>query len=46
VPASKATSVNRSDYAVSFNAALRTGGLLVPGNINLKTDISATKLTG
>jgi len=36
-------SLNRSDYGVSFNAALDTGGVLVSDKINLELDVSAIK---
>ena len=36
-------SLNRSDYGVSFNAALDTGGLLVSEKISLELDVSAIK---
>jgi polyisoprenoid-binding protein YceI len=35
--------LNRSDYGVSFNAALDTGGVLVSDKINLELDVSAIK---
>ena len=37
------TSLNRSDYGVSFNAALDTGGVLVSDKINVEIDVSAIK---
>lgn len=37
--------INRTDWGVSFNAALETGGLLVSEKINLEFDVSAIKLT-
>jgi polyisoprenoid-binding protein YceI len=37
------TVLNRSDYGVSFNAALETGGLLVSEKVTLEFDISAIK---
>ena len=37
--------INRSDWGVSFNATLETGGLLVSEKITLEFDISAIKLT-
>ena len=37
------TAINRSDYGVTFNAALETGGVLVSDKINLEFEISATK---
>ena len=36
-------SLNRSDYGVSFNAALDTGGVLVSDKIKLQFDVSAIK---
>jgi polyisoprenoid-binding protein YceI len=36
-------SLNRSDYNVSFNAALETGGVLVSEKIQLEFEISAIK---
>jgi polyisoprenoid-binding protein YceI len=39
-------SLNRSDYGVTFNAALDTGGLLVSEKINLEIDVSAIKNAG
>jgi polyisoprenoid-binding protein YceI len=38
----KAT-LNRSDYGVTFNAALETGGVLVSEKIQLEFDVSAIK---
>lgn len=38
-------SLNRSDYGVSFNAALETGGLLVSEKITIEIEISAIKST-
>lgn len=38
-----ATSINRSDWGLSFNAALETGGVLVSEKIKLEFDISAIK---
>ncbi|MCW2497840.1 YceI family protein [Jatrophihabitans sp.] len=35
--------INRSDYGVSFNAALETGGVLVSEKITLEFEISAVK---
>jgi polyisoprenoid-binding protein YceI len=35
--------INRSDYGVSFNAALETGGVLVSEKITLEFEISAIK---
>jgi polyisoprenoid-binding protein YceI len=37
------TTINRSDYGVTFNAALETGGVLVSEKITLEFDISAIK---
>lgn len=37
------TSLNRSDYGVTFNAALETGGVLVSEKITLEFEISAVK---
>ncbi|ATY09942.1 polyisoprenoid-binding protein [Amycolatopsis sp. AA4] len=37
------TSINRSDYGVTFNAALETGGVLVSDKITLEFEISAIK---
>lgn len=39
------TTINRSDWGVSFNATLEAGGLLVSEKITLEFDISAIKLT-
>jgi polyisoprenoid-binding protein YceI len=36
-----ATTINRSDWGLSFNAALETGGVLVSDKIKLEFDISA-----
>jgi len=36
-------SLNRSDYGVSFNAALDTGGVLVSEKVKLEIDVSAIK---
>lgn len=36
-------SLNRSDYGVTFNAALDTGGVLVSEKITIEIDISAVK---
>ena len=38
-----ATSINRSDWGLAFNAALETGGVLVSEKIKLEFDISAIK---
>jgi polyisoprenoid-binding protein YceI len=35
------TTINRSDFGVTFNAALETGGVLVSDKIGLEFDISA-----
>ncbi len=37
------TVITRSDYGVSFNAALETGGVLVSDKITLQFDVSAIK---
>ena len=37
------TTINRSDYGVTFNAALETGGVLVSEKIVLEFEISAIK---
>ncbi len=37
------TTINRSDYGVTFNAALETGGVLVSEKITLEFEISAIK---
>ncbi len=37
------TTINRSDFGVSFNAALETGGVLVSEKIQLEFEISAIK---
>jgi polyisoprenoid-binding protein YceI len=37
------TSINRSDYGVTYNAALETGGVLVSDKITLEFEISAIK---
>ena len=37
------TVINRSDFGVTFNAALETGGVLVSEKITLEFDISAIK---
>jgi polyisoprenoid-binding protein YceI len=37
------TSIMRSDYGVSFNAALETGGVLVSDKITLEFELSAIK---
>ncbi|WP_375497771.1 YceI family protein [uncultured Jatrophihabitans sp.] len=37
------TTIERSDYGVSFNAALETGGVLVSEKITLEFEISAIK---
>jgi polyisoprenoid-binding protein YceI len=38
-----ATVINRSDFGVSYNAALETGGVLVSDKITLEFEISAIK---
>jgi polyisoprenoid-binding protein YceI len=37
------TTVNRSDFGITFNAPLNTGGVLVSDKITLELDISAIK---
>ena len=37
--------INREDWALTWNAALETGGLLVSDRIELEFDVSAIKLT-
>ena len=37
------TTITRSDYGISFNAALETGGVLVSDKITLQIEISAIK---
>ena len=37
------TTINRSDFGVTFNAALETGGMLVSEKIVLEFEISAIK---
>jgi polyisoprenoid-binding protein YceI len=37
------TTLNRTDYGVSFNAALETGGVLVSEKITLEFEVSAVK---
>ncbi|WP_106400406.1 YceI family protein [Actinocorallia populi] len=37
------TSINRSDFGVTFNAALETGGVLVSEKINLEFEVSAIR---
>ncbi|MEO3788318.1 YceI family protein [Actinocorallia sp. B10E7] len=37
------TTINRSDFGVTFNAALETGGMLVSEKINLEFEVSAIK---
>ena len=39
------TAINRSDWGLSFNAALETGGVLVSEKIKLELDISAIART-
>jgi polyisoprenoid-binding protein YceI len=39
------TTIKRSDWGMSFNAALETGGVLVSDKIKLEFDISAIKAT-
>jgi polyisoprenoid-binding protein YceI len=38
-----ATTINRKDYGITFNAALETGGVLVSEKVGLEFDISAIK---
>ena len=38
-----ATTVNRKDFGLTWNAALETGGVLVSDKIKLEFDISAIK---
>ncbi len=38
------TTINRSDYGITFNAALETGGVLVSEKITLEFEISAIKV--
>ncbi|MDP9395918.1 MAG: YceI family protein [Actinomycetota bacterium] len=38
------TTINRSDFGVTFNAALETGGVLVSEKITLEFEISAIKV--
>ncbi|MFF0147393.1 polyisoprenoid-binding protein YceI [Amycolatopsis sulphurea] len=38
-----ATSINRSDYGVTFNAPLETGGVLVSDKITLEFEVSAIR---
>ena len=40
-----ATTIKRSDWGMSFNAALETGGVLVSDKVKLEFDISAIKAT-
>lgn len=37
------TTINRSDYGVTFNAALETGGVLVSEKITLEFEVSAVR---
>jgi polyisoprenoid-binding protein YceI len=37
------TAINRSEYGVTYNAALETGGVLVSDKIVLEFEISAIK---
>jgi polyisoprenoid-binding protein YceI len=39
------TTINRSDYGVTFNAALETGGVMVSEKITIELEISAIKVT-
>lgn len=38
-----ATTINRKDWGITFNAALETGGVLVSDKIGLEFDVSAVK---
>jgi polyisoprenoid-binding protein YceI len=38
-----ATTINRKDWGITFNAALETGGVLVSEKIGLEFDVSAIK---
>ena len=38
-----ATTINRTDWGISFNAALETGGVLVSEKVGLEFDVSAIK---
>ena len=38
-----ATTINRKDWGITFNAALETGGVLVSEKIGLEFDVSAVK---
>ena len=38
-----ATSINRADWGLTFNAALETGGVLISDKVKLEFDISAIK---
>ncbi|MCU1691044.1 MAG: hypothetical protein JWM64_135 [Frankiales bacterium] len=40
------TTINRSDFGVTFNAALETGGVLVSEKITLELEVSAVKTVG
>jgi polyisoprenoid-binding protein YceI len=40
-----ATTLNRKDWGLTWNAALETGGFLVSDKIKLEFDVSAVKLT-
>ncbi|MCW2843598.1 MAG: YceI family protein, partial [Nocardioides sp.] len=36
-----ATSINRKDWGLTYNAALETGGVLISDKIRLEFDVSA-----
>jgi polyisoprenoid-binding protein YceI len=38
-----ATTINRKDFGITFNAALETGGVLVSEKVGLEFDVSAVK---
>jgi polyisoprenoid-binding protein YceI len=38
------TVINRTDFGVSFNAVLETGGVMISEKITLEFDISAVKV--
>lgn len=39
-----ATSINRQDYGVAFNAALETGGVLVSDKVGIDIEVAAVKV--
>jgi polyisoprenoid-binding protein YceI len=39
------TTINRKDWGVSWNAALKTGGVLVSEKVTLELEVSAIKVT-